>query len=114
MWVRQVREVFDREVDGEGRIDDLYRLRVEEREAGAQGFVPADDLRKGELQRRDIEEAAQEDGVADVVSGAEGMKLMKEPEALLGEGERVVLTLWLPLDDLLFGWSFQLAATQLL
>jgi hypothetical protein len=50
--------------------------------------VAADDLGEGALEGGVVEEAGEADGGGDVVGGAEGLELIDEPEALLGEGER--------------------------
>ncbi len=77
------------DLDGDrGRLaDGLHRLAVDLREHRAQRLVPAHDLAERPLQRAQLQRAPQAERDGDVVGGASRLQPVRQPEALLREGE---------------------------
>jgi hypothetical protein len=98
---REVREVGEREEEVDGGRDELKRRAIGVREGGAERFVAADDFREGAAERIHVQLARKANGGWDVISAAAGRQLVKEPEALLREGEREALRAVRVMDDLL-------------
>src|SRR5262249_10848748 len=69
----------------------LRRLAVLRGEGGAQDFVAPGNFLQRELEGVDIEGPAESDGGGDVVEGAAGLPLVKEPQPLLRKRERKVI-----------------------
>ena len=89
---RQTAQVDDRQVQRQIGGDSLGRLSPFGGEGRPQNLVPADDLLQALFQRRSASSSAgQANGGRNVVGRAAGLPLVEEPEALLGEGERLPL-----------------------
>jgi hypothetical protein len=89
LGLRHVPEVEHRQVNRSGRMNDLGRLSVHHREAGAQHFVPADDLVERPMEDREVERPADPDRDLEVVGDvAASGELVEKPDPLLREGER--------------------------
>ena len=69
----------------DGAANDLHRLAVLDREAGAQRLVAANHFVERALERTDVELAAQPDWPREVVRDVARRKLVDEPELLLHE-----------------------------
>ena len=81
------------EVERPRRLHNLVRLALRQREHGAQGLVPRDDLVERARQARAVELALETQGGRLVVRRRARKELIEEPEPLLGERERAALTL---------------------
>ena len=78
----------------------LHRLAIDHLEQGAQALVALHGLTEGANECVHIQRAGDSHRFGDIVEGAIGLKLVQEPEALLGEreGEAVVARALLGLD----------------
>ena len=73
-----------------GGSNDLDGTTGADREGGAQGLMPPHDLLQRRRQSRDVEPSRQPHGGRHIVGCRVRLKLVEEPETLLGEGERQI------------------------
>ncbi|GHG70405.1 hypothetical protein GCM10012319_15220 [Comamonas sp. KCTC 72670] len=83
---REVGDVLDMKDGGRNRRDVKRGPAFLGDEDGAKGGVPLQKEAEGRIERVEVERAAKLDGFGDVVGAQLGLELVKEPEALLGEG----------------------------
>ncbi len=81
-------QVHHRQRHGERGGDELHGLAVSGGHRGAQRLVALDEDVEAALQHGHVQRPLQPEGGGDVVDGACGLKLLEEPQALLGEGQR--------------------------
>ena len=81
-------QVHHGEVKGSRGRDPLHGPAALTRERGAQGLVPADDLRQRPGEGGGIERPREADRARDVIGRVSGLEAVEEPEPLLAEGER--------------------------